>query len=157
MTWLSQVECVGNETSLLDCPTLPFLQVYGCTRSDLAGVRCQSDNDSGKNNCTFLTRIFFVITGLDAFVAIFISNTIYIFLRNKEYSVSNLSFYRNKKNCIISILDSNVSFINFTDLEISTSATESTTITAKSSVRTIHSATTKTTAGQPCCSLNFLC
>ena len=39
--WLSDVQCRGNETRLIDCPARP-LGDHLCTHSEDAGVRCQS-------------------------------------------------------------------------------------------------------------------
>ena len=38
--WLSDVQCYGNETRLIDCPARP-LGEHHCTHNEDAGVRCQ--------------------------------------------------------------------------------------------------------------------
>ena len=39
--WLDNVQCVGTETRLIDCPALP-LGTHNCAHIEDAGVRCQS-------------------------------------------------------------------------------------------------------------------
>ncbi len=39
--WLDDVQCVGTETRLIDCPALPLGQ-HNCVHAEDAGVRCQS-------------------------------------------------------------------------------------------------------------------
>ena len=38
--WLSDVQCYGNETRLIDCPASP-LGEHHCTHNEDAAVRCQ--------------------------------------------------------------------------------------------------------------------
>ena len=38
--FLSQLDCLGDETSLLDCPTLSPPGLHTCDHSEDAGVRC---------------------------------------------------------------------------------------------------------------------
>jgi deleted-in-malignant-brain-tumors protein 1 len=38
--WLDNVECVGTETRLIDCPASPLGNTGTCTHSQDAGVRC---------------------------------------------------------------------------------------------------------------------
>ena len=37
--WLDNVQCVGNETRLIDCPASP-LGTHNCVHIEDAGVRC---------------------------------------------------------------------------------------------------------------------
>ena len=43
--WLDNVQCVGNETRLIDCPANP-LGSHNCVNSEDAGVNCQALNVS---------------------------------------------------------------------------------------------------------------
>ena len=38
--WLDNVNCIGTETRLVDCPAIPFGS-HNCVHSEDAGVRCQ--------------------------------------------------------------------------------------------------------------------
>jgi hypothetical protein len=44
--WLDQVQCVGTETSLADCPANP-LGFTDCSHSEDAGVRCSGVDTAG--------------------------------------------------------------------------------------------------------------
>lgn len=40
ISWLDNVQCLGFETRLTDCPSDTLGVVYSCGRSELAGVQC---------------------------------------------------------------------------------------------------------------------
>ena len=56
---LSEFNCTGNETDILDCPHLNRDEIGKCAAKHAAGVFCFKDDPAGNNGCTAVFGVIF--------------------------------------------------------------------------------------------------
>lgn len=60
--WLSNVQCSGSESRLVECRSLSGAEDYRCYHSADAGLRCQMDNSGKELLCSYLHAVMIVLT-----------------------------------------------------------------------------------------------